>query len=91
MQTEYTIDLTNVTDKKTLHALIAQTLHFPAYYGRNLDALYDMLTQSSKKITVHFTNCAQAQNALGQYFTAFIETFLDAQNNGANISITQDN
>ena len=42
--TELLIDGAAVKDAAALHALLAEGLSFPAYYGRNLDALYDCLT-----------------------------------------------
>ena len=32
-------------DKELLHDVLAQQLELPEYYGRNLDALHDCLTQ----------------------------------------------
>ncbi len=31
-------------DRDQLHAMLQERLELPAWYGRNLDALYDMLT-----------------------------------------------
>ncbi len=31
-------------EREAAHAYLAKRLHFPAYYGKNLDALYDLLT-----------------------------------------------
>ncbi len=39
-----TIDLTKNVSPKAMHEKIKKELHFPEYYGNNLDALYDMLT-----------------------------------------------
>ena len=41
---EYTIDLRNVKDPESMHDIIEYSLPVPEYYGRNLDALYDVLT-----------------------------------------------
>ena len=42
---EFRIDLTGVGTKEELHERIAATLPLPEYYGKNLDALYDVLTE----------------------------------------------
>ena len=42
--TDVTIDLTGKRTKTDLHRQIAEALHFPPYYGYNLDALSDCLT-----------------------------------------------
>ena len=41
---EYTIDLRNVKEPESMHDIIEYSLPVPEYYGRNLDALYDVLT-----------------------------------------------
>ena len=40
----YELDLSGVADKQALHRLLAEKLDFPAWYGHNLDALMDCLT-----------------------------------------------
>ena len=34
-----------MTDKEALHDVLARELELPEWYGRNLDALYDCLTE----------------------------------------------
>lgn len=34
-----------LTEKETLHDVLAKELSLPEWYGRNLDALYDCLTE----------------------------------------------
>ena len=34
-----------LTDKEVLHDVLARELELPAWYGRNLDALHDCLTE----------------------------------------------
>ncbi|MFD2396406.1 barstar family protein [Prauserella oleivorans] len=41
------LDGTALTDKTATLDAIAELLRFPAYFGRNLDALYDCLTDLS--------------------------------------------
>lgn len=43
-----TIDLRYAQSKEELHESLAATSLFPDYYGRNLDALYDVLTDISE-------------------------------------------
>jgi RNAse (barnase) inhibitor barstar len=37
------IDASRIHDAKTFHDVLAETLGFPAHYGRNMDALVDCL------------------------------------------------
>lgn len=39
------IDCSGITRPRQLHRLLAQSLNFPIWYGHNLDALYDCLTE----------------------------------------------
>lgn len=41
---EYRIDCSAIRSKADFHEALAQTLRFPEWYGKNLDALYDCLT-----------------------------------------------
>ena len=43
MHTVY-LDTREFTDKESSHAYLKEMLDFPIYYGGNLDALYDCLT-----------------------------------------------
>ena len=42
---EYIIDLKNVKSKEDAHKIIKEKLDFPDYYGANLDALNDALSE----------------------------------------------
>ena len=41
---EVILDGELMTDRPTVHDLLSEKLAFPEYYGRNLDALYDLLS-----------------------------------------------
>lgn len=41
----YEIDLRDVRTREAFHDRIEQTVPCPVYYGRNLDAFYDVLTE----------------------------------------------
>ena len=42
---EFVIDLSGAHDAAALHTALAAGLPMPAHYGRNLDALFDVLTE----------------------------------------------
>ena len=42
---EYIIDFSGICDAKSIHQTLARTLNFPDWYGHNLDALYDCLSE----------------------------------------------
>ena len=64
--TTYRLDCTRMTDRQTTHDYLAQELGFPEWYGRNLDALYDMLTGHLGAARVELTGI-EGLVALGNY------------------------
>ena len=62
---EKIIDCTKIHTKEDLHRIFQETLSFPEWYGSNLDALHDCLTEISGK--VRLLNWETAKNRLGSY------------------------
>ena len=55
---EITIHCDNIGSMIQLHDALSRELNFPAYYGRNLDALHDCLNaicQSTQITFLHFS------------------------------------
>ena len=65
-----TIDCAGISDKAGFHAAVAEALHFPAHYGKNLDALHDCLTDIFTDTQIQFENWDALENALGSYTAA---------------------
>lgn len=66
-----TVDLSGVNDRKSLHERLQESLILPSWYGRNLDALYDALTDSSAPIYVSFAGWKELEEADPAYFKIF--------------------
>ena len=62
---EIIIDCSRIRTRDDLHTLFREALAFPDWYGRNLDALYDCLTEVSGK--VRLLSWEAAENRLGVY------------------------
>ncbi len=60
MEQVYYVDLAGVSTKDEFHKLLAEVLPLPDYYGGNLDALYDVLTEDGEGWNVIFYNTAKA-------------------------------
>ena len=63
------------TPEKAHHAL-AKALHFPDYYGKNLDALHDCLTDLPDTLLV-IEDCAAAGEKMEKW-PGFLAVFFDA-------------
>ena len=65
-----TIDCARIPDREAFHALLEEKLAFPGWYGRNLDALHDCLTEIFTQTRIQFTNWNRLEDALGLYTKA---------------------
>ncbi len=62
---ERIIDCSQIHTKEDLHRIFREALSFPDWYGSNLDALHDCLTELTGK--VRLINWEIAENRLGSY------------------------
>ena len=71
------IDAAFFTSRSAAHEYIAEALAFPAYYGKNLDALADCLSELTRGTAVVMANTDTARENLGSYADGIIEAFRD--------------
>lgn len=85
---EIVLDGCLITDRQALHDQLSSKLSFPDTYGRNLDALYDLL--SSYPWSVHVTLIHQSAmiGNLGKYGEAFVKTVEEAAEVHPNVTFT---
>ena len=62
---EMIIDCSQIHTREDLHQIFREALFFPEWYGNNLDALYDCLTELTG--TVRLLDWETAENRLGSY------------------------
>ena len=67
------LDALYMDEKGTAHRYLKEKMQFPDYYGGNLDALYDCLTEA-EEMEIEVQNREQAQN----YFLRIWSVLLDA-------------
>lgn len=67
---KYEIDLRDVMTKRHFHDKVQETLPCPSYYGRNLDALYDVLTEGCGERELVFLHCRDFARDMPGYSAA---------------------
>ena len=67
-----------MTSREAAHDLLASRLGLPEYYGRNLDALYDALTERGEPTRLVLLHREELAGRLGEYAGALLETLEDA-------------
>lgn len=76
------IDGNEMKNRDTLHDALSKKLNFPKWYGRNLDALYDCLTDMSEETEIQFWNVNALESHLGNYAKALVKVaHVAAENN----------
>ena len=64
------IDGEKITDREGLHDILAKELTLPEWYDRNLDALYDCLTERKEEATIRILHESVLEERLGGYAKA---------------------
>ena len=80
---EITIDCVGIETAQCLHKKLKEALGFPEFYGHNLDALHDCLTEISEdtKLTLeHF-------DSLGRFAAGFRLVLNDAEEENSHLFV----
>ena len=75
---EVTFDLTACFSPDDVHDLLRDKLPLPEYYGGNLDALYDVLTDPHDHWRLRFTGTKVATAVIGKKYMATFRRVMDA-------------
>lgn len=71
---EYVLDGDRMQDREAMHDELAARLPLPAYYGRNLDALWDVLTETDTPRVLCIKN---PERMPGELFSSLAGLFLE--------------
>lgn len=74
---EFTIDCADLSSSRELHLRLAKTLHFPEWYGCNLDALYDCLTSINEDTHLFLSGFQASSPALRPFARVFSDVCRD--------------
>lgn len=72
------IDGKQIENREMLHQTLKEALDFPDWYGNNLDAMYDLLTDMQEEVTIELRDQEQLESHLGAYAKAFLRALEDA-------------
>ncbi len=85
---EIIIDGLKIKSRGELHSAHRVALGFPEYYGNNLDALYDCLTDLFEDSRIVIKNYGALKDSLGAYAFAYRRTVCDAASRNEHLHIT---
>ncbi len=77
--------------KEVTHAYLKRKFSLPDYYGRNLDALWDLLSTTVKETEIVLVNAECIAENLGKYGHSLLQVFEDLREENRRISVTYQN
>ncbi len=76
------IDGNAVRGRENLHEILAEKLKLPEWYGKNLDALYDCLTEPGEEIFLPLRGWEAVEKTLGGYAKGLLRALEGASRAG---------
>ena len=83
-----TLDIEKMRSLPMLHKYLHTTLALPEYYGANLDALYDCLTEIAEPIELVVPKQVADEAYLGWYGQQFLQMLQDAAEANEALQVT---
>ena len=78
------IDLRGIKEKAELHELLKKKMRFPDYCGRNMDALYDLMTEPRFGAELTLLVDGSTDQKL---FQLLLDTLKDAEENNPQLTV----
>lgn len=79
------LDIISMSD---IHNIFSEELDFPEYYGRNLDALYDCLSEVTEEVEIVIKEREELSENLGISFDRLCNLLVDISEEYDNISVS---
>ncbi len=86
MRNEIYVSLEGLEGRKAFHSRLAEALEFPDYYGKNLDAMMDCLTDLSEEICLVLTETKGYEEAYPTYFASIVRVMGEAAEENPNFA-----
>lgn len=81
------IECSEIENRRDLHRQLAEKLELPPWYGMNLDALYDCITEPGKEISLCLKDFKLLEERLGGYASAFLRVLEEAGDGNPGIKL----
>lgn len=88
MKRRVTLSGNRMKTKASLHTYVARKLKLPDYYGNNLDALHDCLSERATPLHITVTYTARLKENLGEYADAFLQVLTDVAEENEYLTIS---
>lgn len=83
-----TLDIARMYSVPALHKYLRSVLALPVYYGANLDALHDCLTEIAEPTQLIVPAAIASNENLGWYGKQLIDVLQDAASENENLMVT---
>lgn len=87
---EITLDGMEIQSMEEVHDLFARGLDLPEWYGRNLDALFDCLTDAHELVTVRLLHEDELRERLGRRGSALIRLLRRTSRETPNVTLLEE-
>ena len=81
------LDADRIKDKESMAVYMAEIFCFPEYFGRNLDALADLLSEVETETVIEIDHLNLAKICLSDYAYRTLRVLMEAANENPNITI----
>ena len=78
--------MTDVGSRDDIHDILEREMEFPVYYGRNLDALFDCLTDIDEDTAVG-VYLSDGDSLVSEYLRRLQTVFADAEDENSHLAV----
>ena len=84
------LDGDRIGNSRDMHRAFSEALGFPEWYGSNLDALHDMLSERSEEIGVILVNTDRLSENLGWRWEMLLRMLVELKRENERFHVTLD-
>lgn len=80
------LDGSKMNSIQNTHMYLKESMELPEYYGENLDAMYDVMSDISENTFVFVLNSKQMRDSLGAYSVRMEQVWEDLEQSNKHLS-----